>query len=166
MEAEFKARSMGLTALHRQLKCTGWAGWYLHSRAAASPGWGGGGDPEQSEEKGGGKRRAGSQECTRATGRGRDRSGKGVLGRAGVRAARAHRAASLVVVLVHGRARVRPVLTCVRELPGHKHPEVGVLAAASPLPAFSRRPFMMRVAATDGGGALGTGACDGEGHAG
>ena len=91
---------------------------------------------------------------------------EGVLGRAGVRAARAHRAASFVVVLVHGRARIRPVLTCVRELPGHKHPEVGVLAAAAPLPALAGRPFMMRVAATDGGGALGTGACDGEGHAG
>lgn len=80
--------------------------------------------------------------------------------------AAAHRAARLVVVLVHGRARVRPVLARVRELPGHEHPEVGILAAAAPLPALARRPLVVRVAAADGGGALGTGARDGEGHAG
>lgn len=94
----------------------------------------------------------------------RHRVWEGVLGRVGVRAAAAHRAASLVVVLVHGRARIRPILTCVCELPGHKHPEVGILAAAAPLPALAGRPLMMRITATDGGGALRTGSRDSKGH--
>lgn len=121
--------------------------------------------------------RAGSPGCTRATRRAgwgegeasREGQGQGPrrgTGRGRARAAAAHRAARLVVVLVHGRARVRPVLARVRELPGHEHPEVGILAAAAPLPALARRPLVVRVAAADGGGALGTGARDGEGHAG
>lgn len=81
------------------------------------------------------------------------------------RVAVTHRAAGLVVVLVHGRARVWPVLARIRELPGHQHTEVSVLAAAAPLPALARRPLMMGIAAADGGGALGAGASDCEGHA-
>lgn len=124
-----------------------------------------------------GKRKVGSPGCTRATGRAgwgrgearQERQGHGLprgtrQGRA--RAAAAHRAARLIVVLVHGRARVWPVLPRVCELPGHEHPEVGVLAAAAPLPALARRPFVVRVTAADGGGALSTGARDGEGHTG
>ena len=124
-----------------------------------------------------GKEESREPACTRSTRRvgwgrggasreGQAQSPKGGPGRVGARAAAAHRAARLVVVLVHGRARVRPVLARVRELPGHEHPEVGVLAAAAPLPALAWRPLVMRVAAADGGGALGTGARDGEGHAG
>lgn len=79
---------------------------------------------------------------------------------------RTYCAASLVVVFVHGRARVRPVLTGICKLPRHQHPEVGVLTAAAPLPALAWGALMMRVAATDGGGALRTGTCDGEGDTG
>lgn len=90
---------------------------------------------------------------------------EGVPGRVATRAAEAHRAARLVVVLVHGRARVRSVLAGVRELPGHEHPKVGVLTAAAPLPTLAGWPLVMGVAATDGGGAFCAGARDGEGHA-
>lgn len=90
---------------------------------------------------------------------------EGAPGRVAARAAVPHRAACLIVVLVHGRARVWPVFSRVRKLPGHEHPEVGVLATAAPLPALAGRPLMMRIAAADGGGALGTGARDCEGHA-
>lgn len=53
-------------------------------------------------------------------GPGQLRRGRGELLPAGFgEGSRAHRAARLVVVLVHGRARVRPVLARIRELPGH-----------------------------------------------
>lgn len=75
-----------------------------------------------------------------------------------------HRAACLVVVLVHCRAGIGSVFPCIRKLPRHQHPEVGILAAAAPFPAFSRWPLMMRVAAANGGGTLGAGARDREGY--
>lgn len=77
-----------------------------------------------------------------------------------------HRPAGLVVVPVHGRARVRPVLPRVCEFPGHQHAEVGVLTAPPPFPAVPRGSLVVGVTATDGGGALGAGAGDSEGHPG
>ena len=78
---------------------------------------------------------------------------------------RAHRASGLVVVAVHGGAGVGTVLPSVGELSGHQHPELGVLAAAAPLPALAGGALVARVAAADGGRALGAGTGHREGHA-
>lgn len=73
---------------------------------------------------------------------------------------------SFVVVPVHGRASVGPVLPGVRELPRHHAAKFHVLTAAPPLPALTRRALVARVTAADGGRALGAGPGDGEGDAG
>lgn len=69
-----------------------------------------------------------------------------------------YRASCLVVVPVHGRASVWPVLPGVSELSGHQHPKFCVLTAAAPLPALPGGALVVGVAAAHGGGALGTGA--------
>lgn len=78
---------------------------------------------------------------------------------------RVYRSARFVVVAVHRRARVRAILPGVGELPGHQHPELGVLAAAAPLPALPGWTFVVGVATAHGGRALGAGARHRVGHA-
>lgn len=73
-------------------------------------------------------------------------------------------APSLVVVAVHRRAGVRPILSCIRELPRHHPTELDVLAAATPFPALAWRALVTAAASTDGSGALRAGACHCEGH--
>lgn len=72
----------------------------------------------------------------------------------------------LVVVPVHGRASVGPVLPGVGELPGHHAPKFHVLTAAAPLPALPRRALVPSVTAADGGRALGAGSGHGKSHPG
>ena len=75
-----------------------------------------------------------------------------------------HRPASLVVVSVHGRAGIRPVLSGICKFPGHQHAKIGILAAPPPFPAISWRSFVVGVTAADRGRALGTGAGYSKGH--
>lgn len=76
-----------------------------------------------------------------------------------------YRSPRFIVVAVHRRARIRAILSGVGELPGHQHPELGVLTAAAPLPALPGRTFVVGVTTAHGGRALGAGARDGVGHA-
>lgn len=75
-------------------------------------------------------------------------------------------APSLIVVAVHRRAGVRPILSRVREFPRHHPTKLDVLAAATPFPAVAWRALVTAAASADGSGALGAGACHCEGHSG
>lgn len=69
-----------------------------------------------------------------------------------------YRAPCFIVVSVHRRASIRPILSGVGELPGHQHAELRVLAAAAPFPALPGGAFVVGVTTTHGGCTLGTGA--------
>ena len=69
-----------------------------------------------------------------------------------------YRSTRFIVVAVHRRARVRAILSSVRELPGYQHPELRVLTAAAPLPALPGWTFVVGVATAHGGRSFGTGA--------
>lgn len=64
-------------------------------------------------------------------------------------------ASCLIVVAVHGRAGVGPVLPRICELPGHHPAKIDVLAATAPLPAVARRAQVTAAASADSSGALG-----------
>lgn len=63
----------------------------------------------------------------------------------------AHHSSCLVVLAVHGRARVRAVLPRVGKLTGHAAAELHVLAAATPLPPLAGGALVARVTTADGG---------------
>jgi hypothetical protein len=73
-------------------------------------------------------------------------------------------AASLIVVAVHGRPSIWPVLPSICKLPRHHPAKLNVLATATPLPALTRRALVAAATATDGGWALCTWACHCKGH--
>lgn len=70
-----------------------------------------------------------------------------------------YRASRLVVVPIHRWASVWTVLSGVCKLPGHQHPKLCILAAATPLPALPWRALVVGVAPTHGRRALGAWTC-------